>query len=258
MTTKKIVLLVAGIVAGLALLVALFVGAIFGFVFYTIGHSQAAQTAKTFLRDNERLKQDVGAVRDFGWLTTGNVDTSGSSGDAELHMKVVGERRSVDATVQLTLGNAQEWRVIDAYYDGAGGDRVYLTKNFEEGETAAEDSPAEVEKSQEEPGDTEGFDEESFEANVLRAEGPVLVTLGSPSSLDSLELDKTLQELAGRYEGRVGLVQYDLSEEPAALQRLGVEKVPTVIMYKAGAERERRAGKLTKEELSRLLDKYVE
>ena len=258
MTTKKIVLLVAGILAGLALLVALFAGAIFGVVFYTIGNSQAAQTAKTFLRENERLKQDVGAVRDFGWLTTGNIDKSGSAGDAELHLKVVGERKTVNATVQLSLGNSQEWRVIDAYYDGGGGERVYLTKNFEEGEAAAEDSPAEVEKSDEEPVVAEGFDEESFEANVLRAEGPVLVTVGSPSSLDSLELDKNLQSLAARYERRVALVQYDVSEEPAALQRLGVERVPTVIIYKGGAERERRAGKLSKEQLSQLLDKYVQ
>ena len=62
MSTKKIVLIIAGIVAVLALIVALFVGGIAFFVFRTIGNSDAANTARTYLRNNETLKQDIGEV----------------------------------------------------------------------------------------------------------------------------------------------------------------------------------------------------
>jgi thioredoxin-like negative regulator of GroEL len=42
------------------------------------------------------------------------------------------------------------------------------------------------------------------------------------------------------------------------LRRLDVQTVPTVILFKGGEERERRAGKLSERELSQLLDKYLE
>lgn len=264
MTTKKVLLLIVGVAAGLALIVALFVGAIFGFVFYGIGHSQAAQTAKAFLRSNERLTKDVGAVRDFGWLTTGSVNSQSGAGNAELHLKVVGERKNVNATVALALGGRGEWRVVDAYYDGDAGRRVYLTKNFDEDAEASkeenggdgDDLPAEVESSEE--GGPEKFDERSFEANVLRADGPVLVVIGSASSLDSRAFDDTLRAVAPKYEERVNLVQYEIGEQPALLQRFNVQSVPTVIVFKGGQERERRAGQISPQELARLLDKYLQ
>ena len=74
MSTKKIVLIIAGIVAVLALIVVLFVGGIAWFAFHTIANSEAAETARTFLRSNEILKQDIGEVKDFGWFVTGNIN----------------------------------------------------------------------------------------------------------------------------------------------------------------------------------------
>ena len=103
-----------------------------------------------------------------------------------------------------------------------------------------------------------GFDEEGFSAEVLQSERPVLVVVGSPSSLDSVELDKTLDLLAPKYGEIVGLVSYNLSEQPALLQRFGVETVPTVMLFKDGREQERRAGKISRQELSQLINKYLE
>ena len=54
MTTKKIVLIVVGVVAVLGLLAAIFVGAIVGFALYTVGNSEAAARSKDFLRNNEK------------------------------------------------------------------------------------------------------------------------------------------------------------------------------------------------------------
>jgi thioredoxin 1 len=257
MSTKKAVLVAAGILSGVALVVALFAGAIVGFVFYTIGNSGAAQTAKTFLRRNEKLRQGIGEVRDFGYFTTGDIKTQGSMGEAELRMKVFGATKTVNTTVDLSLGRG-EWRVVDAFYDDASGQRIFLTRAF--------DDPAAVRTggaSDAGGGDATAvgagrFDEKNFSANVLEAAQPVLVAVGSPSSLDSLELDRSLARVAPRYEGRVNLVRYNLSEQPVVITRLGVKTVPTVILYKGGEERERRAGKLSEKELSRLLDKYLE
>ena len=65
MTTKKIVLLVATVVVVLALVAAGFVGAIVGLGLYQVGSSQATGKAKDFLRHSEKLKDDIGEVKDY-------------------------------------------------------------------------------------------------------------------------------------------------------------------------------------------------
>src|SRR6266446_7519155 len=122
MSTKKILLIIAGVVAALALIVALFVGGIAWFVFHKMNTSEAADTARTFLRNNEILKQDIGEVKEFGSFVTGNVNVQNTDGEATLHLKVIGEKRTVNATVELSYRNNRSWRVTGASYDRDGQD----------------------------------------------------------------------------------------------------------------------------------------
>ncbi len=120
MSTKKIILIIVGIVAALALIVALFVGAIAWFTFHTIANSEAAQASRTFLRSNETLKQDIGEVKDFGSIITGNINTQNSDGEATLYLKVIGEKRTVNVRVELSYRNNRSWRVTGASYERDG------------------------------------------------------------------------------------------------------------------------------------------
>ena len=131
MSTKKIILIVAGILALLALVVALFVGGIFWFVFHTIGNSEAAEASRTYLRNNEVLKQDIGEVKDFGSFVTGNVNVSNGDGEATLYLKVIGEKREVNARVDLSYRSKQNWRVTGASYD-RDGRTIDLMKPYEQ------------------------------------------------------------------------------------------------------------------------------
>ena len=92
MTTKKIVLIVGGVVVVLGFLVVCFVGAIVGFALYSVANSEAAARAKDFLRNSEKLKTETGEVQDFGSIVTGSVNMYNGSGQATLHLKVIGER----------------------------------------------------------------------------------------------------------------------------------------------------------------------
>lgn len=116
MTTKKIVLIVGGVVVVLGFLVVCFVGAIAGLALYTVGNSEAAARARDFLRNNEKLKTDIGEVRDFGSIITGSVNFHNDSGQATLNLKVIGERKTVNATVDLVLVKGSAWRVSSASY----------------------------------------------------------------------------------------------------------------------------------------------
>ncbi len=122
MTTKKIVLIIAGIICVLALVVAIFVGGIAWFVFHTIGTSEAADTARTYLRSNARLKQDIGEVQDFGSFVTGQINVENGDGVATLHLKVIAEKRTVNARVDLSYRENRAWRVTGASYNRDGQD----------------------------------------------------------------------------------------------------------------------------------------
>jgi hypothetical protein len=122
MSTKKIILIIAGILAVLGLIVTLFVGSIAWFTFHTIANSEAAETARTFLRNNEIIKQDIGEVKDFGSFITGNINVQNTDGEASLHLKVIGEKRTVNARVDLSYRNNRSWRVTGASYDRDGQD----------------------------------------------------------------------------------------------------------------------------------------
>lgn len=131
MTTKKIVFIVAGVVVVLGFIVALFVGAIVGFAIYQVGNSAAAARAKDYLRNNERLKEEIGAVQDFGSIVTGSINLANGSGEATLNLKVIGERKTVNASVHLILVGGSTWRVSAASYENAAGQTIDLLDPYD-------------------------------------------------------------------------------------------------------------------------------
>jgi hypothetical protein len=131
MTTRKIVLIISGIVVAVVFLVVLFVGAIVGIAFYSIGNSEAATTAKDFLRNNAALKQDIGEVRDFGTFVTGNINVRNDSGAATLQLKVIGAQKTVNASVDLLYSSGRPWRVSSASYVNDRGQTVNLLDPYD-------------------------------------------------------------------------------------------------------------------------------
>ena len=120
MSTRKILLIIGGVVVVLGLIIALFVGGILFFVFRTIGNSEAADTARTYLRNNEKLKQDIGEVKEFGWLVSGNINVTNGDGVATLYLKAIGEKATVNTRVDLAYRSNRAWRVTGASYDRDG------------------------------------------------------------------------------------------------------------------------------------------
>jgi hypothetical protein len=130
-TTKKIVLIVAGVVVVLGLLVVIFVAGIVGFALYEVGNSEAALKAKDFLRNSEKLKLDIGEVKEFGSIVTGSVSIHDGNGEATVNLKVVGEQKTVNASVHLVLVSGSTWRVSSASYVNASGQTVELLDPFD-------------------------------------------------------------------------------------------------------------------------------
>jgi FlaG/FlaF family flagellin (archaellin) len=131
MTTKKIVFVVAAVVVVLALLAAVFVGGIVGVALYSVGNSEAAAKAKDFLRNSDELTDDIGEVKDFGSIVTGSVNVANNNGEATLNLKVIGERKTVNASVDLIYTNGSAWRVSAASYVNASGQTINLLDPYD-------------------------------------------------------------------------------------------------------------------------------
>ena len=126
MTTKKAIVIIVSVLAALVLLVLMFVGVIVGGILYTVGNSEAAGTAKSFLKENATLRRDIGEVKDFGTIVTGNINSEGSNGVATLYIKAIGERKTVNTTVELAYRGNGSWRVTGASYTSENGHTVDL------------------------------------------------------------------------------------------------------------------------------------
>jgi len=131
MSTKKIILVVVAIVVVLGLIVLIVVGGIVGSVFYGLSNSEAANVSREYLRNSAQLKQDIGEVKEFGSWVTGNINIDSGDGTAQLSLKVVGERKTVNATVELIYRNGKQWRVMAASYRNDEGQTIDLLNPYE-------------------------------------------------------------------------------------------------------------------------------
>jgi thioredoxin 1 len=78
--------------------------------------------------------------------------------------------------------------------------------------------------------------DESFERDVLQAEGPVIVDFWAPWCGPCKAIEPTLEEIAGESE-RVQLVRIDIDANPRTADRYGVLSIPTVTLFARGEAR---------------------
>ncbi|HEV2707092.1 MAG TPA: hypothetical protein VGV59_14300 [Pyrinomonadaceae bacterium] len=128
--TKRVLVIVGACVAALVLLLALFVGAIVWFASGTLANSEAAEAARVFLKNNERLKQETGEVREFGSQVMGSITSDAGVSAATLNFDVVGARRTVKASVNLIYKEGFGWRAIGASYKNDAGRTVELLDSY--------------------------------------------------------------------------------------------------------------------------------
>jgi thioredoxin 1 len=99
--------------------------------------------------------------------------------------------------------------------------------------------------------------DQSFEAEVLRSEKPVLVDFWAEWCAPCRMMLPAVEAVATEHEGSAAVVKLNVDENPSTSQRYGIKGIPTMILFKDGKEEERVVGATSKENLSRLLAKHV-
>jgi hypothetical protein len=131
MTTKNIVKIVGSVLGALTVLLLLFILAIVGFGLYTVKNSESAEKAQDFLRKNEKLKQDIGEVKNFGNIVMASLNDRDGNTEVSMKLKVYGERKTVNATVDLMLVQGNAWRVTSASYVNSNGQTINLLDPYD-------------------------------------------------------------------------------------------------------------------------------
>ncbi|MCJ2555107.1 MAG: thioredoxin [Candidatus Thermoplasmatota archaeon] len=78
--------------------------------------------------------------------------------------------------------------------------------------------------------------DESFEADVLRSEIPVLVDFYADWCAPCRRLAPVIDELAEKYNGDMRFVKVDVDDNASLAVQFGVQSIPTLIFFKGGQQ----------------------
>ncbi len=74
----------------------------------------------------------------------------------------------------------------------------------------------------------------SFEADVLNAEGLVLVDFWAEWCAPCKQIAPILEEMATELEGKLSIAKVNIDENPQTPTKYGVRGIPTLILFKGG------------------------
>lgn len=89
----------------------------------------------------------------------------------------------------------------------------------------------------------------TFETDVLKAEGPVLVDFWAEWCGPCRQLSPIIEELSNDMAGKLKVVKVNIDKNPETPTKFGVRGIPTLILFKNGKPAATKVGALPKSSL---------
>lgn len=96
---------------------------------------------------------------------------------------------------------------------------------------------------------TAAVTDDTFDADVLKADGPVLVDFWAEWCGPCKMIAPALDEIGAEFAGRVTIAKVNIDENPSTPNTYGVRGIPTLILFKDGKPAATKVGAAPKSQL---------
>jgi thioredoxin 1 len=107
-------------------------------------------------------------------------------------------------------------------------------------------------------GNVKQITDTTFEQDVLKADGLVLVDFWAPWCGPCRAVAPVLEQIAAQYTGRVTVAKLNVDENPQTQARYGVRSIPTIALFKGGEVVDGVLGAAPQPFFAQMLDKHLE
>ena len=97
----------------------------------------------------------------------------------------------------------------------------------------------------------------AVDADGLGSDKPVLVDVWAEWCGPCRMIAPSVEAVAEEFDGKAGVFKMNVDENTNVPNKYGIRGIPTLILFKGGQEQERIVGAVTRESISKVINKYI-